>query len=226
VVLDPAPPRRIDAERLAVAERGDARSLVHEPVRADALELRGFSTDSLSRANGWVFAPEWLDDLGSELRRRIADADPLDPGVTAPSAPWTDEIVPLLGLEQRGAKLYMPGATATADDEEARELESALELAGYEPVKVENRALAEHLEREGRLVGLGDGYAIGRAAYDQARGRLVSECQAAGSIELARFRDLLGTSRRPAQLLLERFDADGLTLRVGDARVLRRAATS
>ena len=38
------------------------------------------------------------------------------------------------------------------------------------------------------------------------------------------FRDLLGTGRKPAQLLLERFDADGLTRRVGDERVLRRRA--
>ena len=37
VVLDPAPPRHVDAERLAVAESGDARALVHEPVPADTL---------------------------------------------------------------------------------------------------------------------------------------------------------------------------------------------
>ena len=43
-------------------------------------------------------------------------------------------------------------------------------------------------------------------------------------ITLARFRDALGISRRIAQLLLERYDADGLTRRVGDERVLRRAA--
>jgi len=43
-------------------------------------------------------------------------------------------------------------------------------------------------------------------------------------ITLAAFRDALGTSRRTAQLLLERFDADGLTRRVGDRRVLRAAA--
>jgi hypothetical protein len=30
--------------------------------------------------------------------------------------------------------------------------------------------------------------------------------------------------RRAPQLLLERFDADGLTRRIGDERVLRRAA--
>ncbi len=41
-------------------------------------------------------------------------------------------------------------------------------------------------------------------------------------ITLASFRDALGVGRRTAQLLLERYDADGLTLRRGDVRVLRR----
>ena len=225
VVLDPAPPRRVDAERLAVAEAGDASALVHEPVLARALEVRGFSTGSLAQADGWVFAPEWLEDLQAELRRRIAEADPIDPGIAPPSAPWAEAVVPLLGLERRGSKLYEPGTVAVVDEGEAVELESALELAGYEPVEVE-RALADVLEARGRAVIVGDGSAIGRAAYTSARDLLVSECEAAGSITLGRFRDLLGSSRRPAQLLLERFDADGLTRRVGDARVLRRRARS
>jgi selenocysteine-specific elongation factor len=94
--------------------------------------------------------------------------------------------------------------------------------ADLEPVKTEDGALARYLEEQGRLVRIGDGFAVGREAYDRALEALVEECAQAGSITLARFRDLLGTSRRPAQLLLERFDADGITRRVGDARVLRR----
>ena len=47
---------------------------------------------------------------------------------------------------------------------------------------------------------------------------------AAGEITLSRFRDLAGVGRRDAQLLLERMDVDGLTRRIGDRRVLRRAA--
>ena len=90
-------------------------------------------------------------------------------------------------------------------------------------MQVANGRLAELLERDGRLVRVGDGFAVGRDAYERAREALVEECGRAGSITLARFRDLLGTSRRPTQLLLERFDADGLTRRVGDERVLRRA---
>jgi selenocysteine-specific elongation factor len=73
-------------------------------------------------------------------------------------------------------------------------------------------------------VRVGDGYAISSGAYEQARDVLVRELESAGRLTLARFRDLLGTSRKTAQLLLERFDADGVTRRVGDERVLRRAA--
>ena len=74
-----------------------------------------------------------------------------------------------------------------------------------------------------RLVwGLGDGQ--GLEAVETDLGRVGGLVCWENYMPLARFRDLLGISRRPAQLLLERFDADGLTRRVGDERVLRRAA--
>jgi selenocysteine-specific elongation factor len=74
-------------------------------------------------------------------------------------------------------------------------------------------------------VRLGDGYAVGAEAFEVARDVVIVECAAEGGITLARFRDLVGTGRRDAQLLLERLDADGVTRRVGERRVLRRAAT-
>ena len=133
------------------------------------------------------------------------------------------ELVPLLGLELRGAKLYRPGTAGSLAGREGEAAALEAEL-GAEPVKVEDAQLARFLESEGRLVRVGDGYAISPAAYEQARTVLVQELETADRITLARFRDLLGTSRRTAQLLLERFDADGVTRRVGDERVLRRAA--
>ena len=86
--------------------------------------------------------------------------------------------------------------------------------------------LAAQLEREGRLVRLGEGLAISPDAYAQAKTLLVEECGRAGTISLARFRDLLGASRRVAQLLLERFDVDRITLRIGDERRLRRSGAA
>jgi hypothetical protein len=65
---------------------------------------------------------------------------------------------------------------------------------------------------------------VSSARYTRARELVVEECTRTGSITLARFRDLAGTGRRDAQLLLERLDADGVTRRVGDARVLRARA--
>ena len=222
-VIDPAPPRHASAERMERVERGDVAGLVREPVRAEAVAHLG-DLSALEHAEGWVFTREWLDTLRSELEDRIDHADPLDPGVPAPPAPWASAIVPLLGLERRGSKLYRAGAVADlgARANAAAALEASL---GLEPVKVEDASLARYLEERGTLVRVGDGAAIATSAYEQARAALIAECEAQGRITLARFRDLLGVGRKTAQLLLERLDADGVTRRVGDERVLRRRGT-
>ena len=59
-------------------------------------------------------------------------------------------------------------------------------------------------------------------ALDSVRARLIAIAEAEGEVTLSRLRDELDTSRKYAQALLERFDAERLTLRRGDARVLRR----
>jgi selenocysteine-specific elongation factor len=223
-VIDPAPPRRLDLARMTSIARGDPRALVHEPVPLAELERRGLASDGLEQADGWVFSREWLDDLRDELRARIDEADPIDPGVPLPSDPWSEAVVPLLGLERRGAKLYVPGTVALLGSRtaEAEELARRLAESGLEPVRLPDPALARVLEQRGRLVRVGDGLGVDSEAYERARVLVVDECRRAGSITLARFRDLLGISRRPAQLLLERLDADGITRRVGDKRILRR----
>jgi selenocysteine-specific elongation factor len=222
-VLDPAPPRHASLERMELVERGEIAGTVYEPVQETSLAHLG-ELAGLERAGGWVFAGDWLDTLRGELGARIDAADPLDPGIAPPSAPWAVAVVPLLGFERRGAKLYRPGATAElgVHADAAVALEAEL---GLEPVKLADAALGRFLEGEGRLVRVGDGYAVSAAAYEEARTALVAECETAGGITLARFRDLLGVGRKAAQMLLERFDADGLTRRAGDERVLRKRGT-
>jgi hypothetical protein len=198
VVLDPAPPRHTDLARFEAAERGEL--VIDAPTLVDG---------------EWRWSDEWLDELHAELERAIAAADPLDPGVPVPAAEWTKAVLLHLGYEQRGSKLYRPGATAAlgAREAEAAALEAQL---GVEPVRVEDAALARFLEENGRLVRVGDGFAVSREAFDRARDVLHD------GITLAEFRDALGVGRKTAQLYLERFDADGVTRRVGDARVLRK----
>ena len=245
-VLDPAPPRRSDSSRLDLLATDDPASivgaLVSEPVRRTELEGHALLSPAqldeglaaVEHAGGWHFSKEWLDHARREARTRLtlrAEAAPLDPGLPPgdllAGAPWADAILPLLEVEVRDGKTYLPGASAGLGERaaEAAALEATLAEAGLTPIPVSDGELARFLEDEGRLVRIGDGLAIGVAAYDEAKRALVEECERAGKITLARFRDLLGVSRRPAQLILERFDADGLTRRVGDERVLRRAAS-
>jgi selenocysteine-specific elongation factor len=244
-VLDPAPPRSLDLDRFRLLDAGDPASIVRAAVgapvrRADLAARALLSANELDEglraaehAGKWLFAAAWLEELRASAHSRLeerARSSPIDPGLALgeliPAEPWRATIVPLLGIDLRGGKAYLPGAAASlaGREEAAARLEQELAAAGLAPVAVEDPALAAYLEGEGRLVRVGDGLAVGAEAYERARAALVEECERAGRITLARFRDLLGISRRPAQLLLERFDADGLTRRVGDERVLRRAA--
>jgi len=245
-VLDPAPPRAPDLARLELLATDDpasiVRALVYEPVRATDLAARALLSptqlaaglSAVEQAGDWRFSADWLEHARREARTRLtlrAEAVPLDPalptGDLLANAPWADAVLPVLGLEQRDGKAYLPGTAASLGKKgaDAEALEARLGEAGLEPVKVDDAGLARFLETEGRLVRVGDGLAVAIGPYEEAKRALIAECEAAGKITLARFRDLMGISRRPAQLLLERFDADGLTRRVGDERVLRRSTT-
>jgi selenocysteine-specific elongation factor len=226
-ILDPMPPRHRDEARIDLLARGDVAATIEAPVHLDALRfvLDG-ELEGVERAGAWVFSASWLAAYETDLRARIAAADPIDPGVPQPDDAWVADVLPRLPFERRGSRLYLSGAVATLEgrEEEAAVLERELALAGVRATKVSDDELARYLEARGRLVRLGDGYAIGADAHELAKDVMLGECRAAGGITLARFRDLAGVGRRDAQLLLERFDADGLTRRVGDRRVLRRAA--
>jgi selenocysteine-specific elongation factor len=207
-----------------VTRDGVTQLRLHEPVVAaagDRLVLRTTTTV----AGGVVLDPAPTrrrdaaeEDLVSELTARLDAADALDPGVQA--EPRLAEAAALLGLERRGGKWYRPG-TAPSLGERSEEADALLaRLGGLEPVEAEPE-LARFLERESRLVRLAGGVVVGREAYDLAVALVVEELEREGRITLARFRDLAQISRKPAQLLLERMDVDGITRRVGDERVLR-----
>jgi selenocysteine-specific elongation factor len=221
-VLDPSPPRGLDRTRLEAIERGDAAAFVHAPVPRSTLR-RVFSDDELAPLPSHgelLYSDAWLAELRESVHARLAArADAIDPGIPVaellPEHPWTLE---LLGLERQGAKAYLLGAAAALGDRAGAAEALEARLAAEEIVKVDDRELAAYLEGEGRLRRVGDGFAVSSALYDRG----VALLPTLQPITLAAFRDALGVGRRTAQLLLERYDADGLTLRRGNERVLRR----
>jgi selenocysteine-specific elongation factor len=245
VVLDPAPPRRLDPERDRLLGEGDpasiVRALVHEPVRVEAVAARALldgaeleeGLDAVRVVDGWAFSDAWLEETAAVVEDRLrsrTETSPLDPGVALgellPAEPWAAGVLELLPVERRGPKAYLPGIAASLGTRAAAaaNLERVLGTAGLSATKVDDPELARFLETDGRLVRVGDGFAVAAAFYELACDLVIKECHAAAEITLARFRDLAGVGRRDAQLLLERMDVDGITRRVGDRRVLRRSA--
>ncbi len=182
------------------------------------------------------------------LERRAAE-HPLEPELPAhavvPPGPGADALLARLAadgvLERDGAHVLLVGARADgrgSHAEEADALLAALAAGGFTPPDLpalrqasglperEFAALCTALERSARIVRFGGDLAYTGERFAEVRELVVAHCTLHESIALAELRDELGASRRIAQGLLERLDADGVTRRVGDRRVLRRRGPS
>jgi selenocysteine-specific elongation factor len=91
--------------------------------------------------------------------------------------------------------------------------------AGVDP-QIARRALTR-LTAEGAVVRLGPELHFAKEAVEGARDRIVAYLQEHGTILAKDARDVTGTSRKYLVPLLEWLDAQGVTKRVGDERVLR-----
>jgi selenocysteine-specific elongation factor len=79
------------------------------------------------------------------------------------------------------------------------------------------------LERGGSIVRVAPDLYFPAEFIQSAKAALGGYLSERGTITSATFRDVIGTSRKYAIPLLEYFDREGLTVRVGDARRLRNA---
>ncbi|MFC1978124.1 selenocysteine-specific translation elongation factor [Chloroflexota bacterium] len=71
-----------------------------------------------------------------------------------------------------------------------------------------------------RVVKVGDDVVFSASAYDEMVEKVTSHIKAQSKVTLAEARDLLKTSRKYAQALMEHLDEKKITRRVGDERVL------
>ena len=74
---------------------------------------------------------------------------------------------------------------------------------------------------QGRLIRVSEDVLFTPEAYQKMEGQVRAFIQREGSITVAQARDLFGSSRRYLLALLEHLDAQGVTRRVGDKRLLR-----
>jgi selenocysteine-specific elongation factor len=150
----------------------------------------------------------------------------------------------LASLAERGElradaeRVHPPGATAklSGPDADAQEkLAGVLEGAGLSPPRADElpaligqtpqrtQALLKALAGSGRASKVSEELWFGAAPLMDLRRRVLSHLSQHGSIDAQSFKELTGLTRKFAIPLLEYFDREKLTLRIGDKRVLRKA---
>lgn len=143
----------------------------------------------------------------------------------------------LEGLSEEGRLVERNGSVALAGHHVELHADggaagSLLELLGRKPLAPpslseatrESGAGAEvvrALAQRGDIVRVADDVAFTKDAYETAIAIVREIISNSGSITVAQLRDRMGASRRPVLALLEHLDAQRVTRRVGDARVLR-----
>jgi selenocysteine-specific elongation factor len=168
-----------------------------------------------------------------ELRTRLApDLDPRLYFAVVSSLERDGELVLERELARRAQHELAAARQPIA--ELAARVRAAYERAGLAPPRdatladelgappPEVAAALRVLSDEGALVRVGGGLHFARAALEELRARLVAFLEREGQISPAQWKELVGQSRKFTIPLAEHFDAQRVTLRVGDLRKLRR----
>src|SRR5438105_5272926 len=134
-------------------------------------------------------------------------------------------------LIERNGSLAAPAHNVTIDTEggPATELMAVLRRQPLAPPSLTEamqlsqagEELVRALAQSGDIVRVSDDVAFVKEAYESAVAMVKEIISAGGSVTVAQLRDRMGASRRPVLALLEYLDAQRVTRRVGDSRVLR-----
>ncbi|MCS7220137.1 MAG: selenocysteine-specific translation elongation factor [Anaerolineae bacterium] len=220
-----------------LAQRGAVEALAGGPLRIEQ------GDQLLISANGWR---AWRERLLKALEDYHARY-PLRPGIPRQELKGRLETGQLI-LSTRAFNEIMARAAAegiveeegtlarragfrvafTPEQEQAiRSLLSAFEQQPYTPPSVADAVASvgadvfQALVDQGRLVKVSEDVAFSASVYRQMVAEIRAFIEREGSITVAQARDLLQTSRKYALALMEYLDAQRITRRVGDVRVLR-----
>jgi len=149
--------------------------------------------------------------------------------------PVVERLVAGKKIEVAGDVVRLPGHGVVMKDEEAeskKKIEEAFSaaglkvpalaevLAGLKVDKARAQKIVTLLLREKMLVKISDELVFHRSALDELRRQLAEQKTKSPTIDVARFKEMTGVSRKYAIPLLEYLDRERLTKRVGDARMI------
>ncbi|MGH7716835.1 MAG: selenocysteine-specific translation elongation factor [Vulcanimicrobiaceae bacterium] len=211
-------------------ERGAARKLAKPVAFVDASVADDLYSRAVSRINTAHRESPWKMGLTSVALAKALGAQ--ENVLVRILATYVDEG----RLEYRNGYYAVSGFAPELTAEQRQFFDTALQLDPQNPLvpvafddlssalrttKVRGVQEAyETLLATGGLVKVHDAVYRGTQVAD-VRARVEGMLRKEGTMTMARFRDLIGTSRKYAVPLLEWFDAAGITIRNGDVRTLR-----
>jgi selenocysteine-specific elongation factor len=193
---------------------------------------------------------EALDEKILARLREHSARDPIDPSIAREELRQRSGSPPpklfaksLAALAERGElradaeRVHPPGAPARlsgADADAQEKLAALLDGAGLAPPRVDELpgligqspqrtgSLLKALAGAGRASKVSEDLWFGATPLMDLRRRVLAHLSQHGSIDAQSFKELTGLTRKFAIPLLEYFDREKLTLRIGDKRVLRK----
>jgi selenocysteine-specific elongation factor len=228
-----------------VAETGWARNVI-EAQLASALR-----TNAVVRTGERFLDAQALEALKSHIIRSVADfhkKNPLVGGISKEELRAQVETIAEVfetaaamlvrekKLEVVGDLVRLPGHGVAMKDEESeskKQIEDAFAsaglkvpalqevIAGLKVDKVRAQKIVTLLLREKILIKVSDELVFHRGALEQLRGQIAAYKVKSAKIDVAKFKELTGVTRKYAIPLLEYLDRERVTRRVGDVREIQ-----
>ena len=230
--------------RQLIAETGQRPSLLEKA----AAELQ--RKNAISRHGDLLIEQGALHHLAARLVKLVFQfhsSNPLAPGISKEALREQARIAPepfeaglafcirQKSLALTGDLVHLPGRGVVMKDEEAesrRIIEQAFSsaglkvpalkdvLAGLRIDKARAQKIVTLLLRDKILIKVSDDLVFHQSALSALRSSMQSEKQRSPKIDVARFKDLTGVSRKYAIPLLEYLDRERVTRRIGDERMI------
>jgi selenocysteine-specific elongation factor len=228
-----------------VAETGWVRSGI------EARLVQGLRTNAVVRTGERFLDAQALEALKSHIIRSVADfhkTNPLVGGISKEALRAQVETIAEVfetaaamlvrekKLEVVGDLVRLPGHGVAMKDEESeskKQIEDAFAsaglkvpalqevIAGLKVDKVRAQKIVTLLLREKILIKVSDELVFHRGALEQLRGQMAAYKAKSAKIDVAKFKELTGVTRKYAIPLLEYLDRERVTRRVGDVREIQ-----
>lgn len=197
------------------------------------------------RLGDWIFSDDAWEAVGGRAVQELEayhGAFPLRPGMAreelrnkigVPAASFPAVVKGLVEdgriVERNGALAARGHAVQLETSAPAAALAALLKGQEFAPPSLPDamqrtgatEEVVRALVQRGDIVRVSVDVAFSREAYESAVAVVREMIAAGGSVTVGALRDRMGASRRPVLALLEHLDAQHVTRRIGDARVLR-----